>query len=163
MPNFGSLETPTNLSLATPKKTSSKTSLPPNSSSASKPAGLGAKKTKLKPSTKDCGKNGSPRVLKTQSSISSKLISPSIGSSINSRLAKRESLVVSKATISSSIKSSASACTLVKKGTTINVEKRRLMIEINSRWAMARTGENKISYFTIPPWGTYLSGDITYY
>ncbi|KAI8458339.1 hypothetical protein BY996DRAFT_6410986 [Phakopsora pachyrhizi] len=138
MPNLGSLETPKNLSLATAKKTSSKTSLPPNSSSAvqkpgsttstantitratrlekrllaplslnsnasrpplfstsikkprfmatattisrtgkipssrrsdtmllSKPAGLGAKKTKLKPSTKDCGKKGSPRVLET--------------------------------------------------------------------------------------------------
>ncbi|KAI8448349.1 hypothetical protein BY996DRAFT_8422179 [Phakopsora pachyrhizi] len=138
MPNLGSLETPTNLSLATAKKTSSKTSLPPNSSSAvqkpgsttstantitrttrlekrllapltlnsnasrpplfdtsikkprfmatataisttgkipssrrsdamllSKPAGLGAKKTKLKTSTKDCGKNSLPRVLKT--------------------------------------------------------------------------------------------------
>ncbi|KAI8447254.1 hypothetical protein BY996DRAFT_8439804 [Phakopsora pachyrhizi] len=138
MPNLGSLETSTNLSLATANKMSSKTSLPPNSSSAvqkpdsttstantitrttrlekrllaplslnsnasrpplfdtsikkprfmatattilmtgkippsrrsdamllSKPAGLGAKKTKLKPSTKDCGKNGSPRVLKT--------------------------------------------------------------------------------------------------
>ncbi|KAI8452780.1 hypothetical protein BY996DRAFT_6415192 [Phakopsora pachyrhizi] len=102
MPNLGSLETATNLSLATAKKTSSKTSLPANSSSAvqkpgtttisttdkipssrrsdamllSKPAGLGAKKTKLKPSTKDCGKNGLPRVLKTQSSISSKLINP---------------------------------------------------------------------------------------
>ncbi|KAI8449712.1 hypothetical protein BY996DRAFT_8559678 [Phakopsora pachyrhizi] len=236
MPNLGSQETPAKLSLATAKKTSSKTSLPPNSSSAvqkpgsttstantitrttrlekrilaplslnsnasrppffdtsikkpkfmatattisrtgkipssrgsdamllSKPTGLGAKKTKLKPSTKDCGKNSSPRVLKTRSSISSELINPSIGSSINSRLAKRESLVVSKATIPSSIKSSASPSTLVKKGTTINVEKSRLMIEIKSRRAMARTGENKISYFTIPPWGTYLSGDITHY
>ncbi|KAI8451035.1 hypothetical protein BY996DRAFT_6478645 [Phakopsora pachyrhizi] len=34
MPNLGSLETPTDLSLATAKKTSSKTSFPPNSSSA---------------------------------------------------------------------------------------------------------------------------------
>ncbi|KAI8446750.1 hypothetical protein BY996DRAFT_6422039 [Phakopsora pachyrhizi] len=90
----------------------------------SKPAVLCAKKTKLKPSTKDCGKNDLPRVLKTQSSISSKLINPSIRSGINSRLAKRESLVVSKATRPSSIKSSSSASTLVKKGTTINVEKR---------------------------------------
>ncbi|KAI8446790.1 hypothetical protein BY996DRAFT_8692213 [Phakopsora pachyrhizi] len=236
MPNLGSLETPTNLSLVTAKKTISKTSLPPNSSSVvqkpgitastantitrttrlekrlsaplslnsnasrpplfdtsikkprfmatattisttgkipssrrsdaillSKPAGLGAKETKLKPSTKDRGMNSLPRVLKTQSSISSELLNPLIGSGINSRLAKRESLVVSKATIPSSIKSSASISTLVKKGTTINVEKRRLMIEINSRCAMARTGENKISYFTIPPWGTYLSEDITYY
>ncbi|KAI8452506.1 hypothetical protein BY996DRAFT_8514355 [Phakopsora pachyrhizi] len=138
MPNLGSLETPKSLSLATAKKTSSKTSLPPSSSSAvqkpgstpstantitrttrlekrllaplslnsnasrpplfntsikkprfiatattilttgkipssrrsdamllSKPAGLGAKKTNLKPSTKYCGKNGFPRVLKT--------------------------------------------------------------------------------------------------
>ncbi|KAI8454939.1 hypothetical protein BY996DRAFT_6413509 [Phakopsora pachyrhizi] len=215
MPNLSSLETPTNLSLATTKKTSSKTSLPPKSSSAvqkpgsttstantitrttrlekrlsaplslnsnasrpplfntlkkkprfmatattisttgkisssrrsdamllSKPAGLSAKKTKLKPSTKDCSKNGLQRVLKTQSSISSELINPLIGRGINSRLAKRESLVVLKATIPSSIKSSASASTLVKKGTTINVEKRRLMIEINSRCAMARTGES---------------------
>ncbi|KAI8450809.1 hypothetical protein BY996DRAFT_6417032 [Phakopsora pachyrhizi] len=108
----------------------------------SKPAGLGAKKTKLKPSTKDCSKNSLPRVLKTQSSISNKLINPSIGSGINSRLAKRESLVVSKATIPSSMKSSYSASTLVKNGTTINVEKRRSMIEINSRCAMARTGES---------------------
>ncbi|KAI8459102.1 hypothetical protein BY996DRAFT_8549367 [Phakopsora pachyrhizi] len=215
MPNLGSLETTTNLSLATAKKTSSKTSLPPNSysvvqnpgsttstantitrttrlekrllvplslnSNASRPplfntsikkprlmvtattisrtgkipssrrsyamllsklAGLGAKKTKLRPSTEDCSKNGLPRVLKTQSSISSKLINPLIGSGINSRLAKRESLVVLKATIPTSIKSSASASTLVKKGTTINVEKRRSMIEINSRCAMARTGES---------------------
>ncbi|KAI8452369.1 hypothetical protein BY996DRAFT_8516734 [Phakopsora pachyrhizi] len=177
MPNLGSLETPANLSLATAKKKSSKTSLPPNSSSGvqkpgsttstantitrttrsekrlSAPLSLNSnasrpplfntsiKKprfmstdplyqrlvrfhltggTKLKPSTKDCSKNGLPRVLKTQSSISSKL-------------AKRESLVVSKATIPSSIKSSASASTIVKKGATINVEKRRSMIEIKSR------------------------------
>ncbi|KAI8454216.1 hypothetical protein BY996DRAFT_6414047 [Phakopsora pachyrhizi] len=202
MPNLGSLETPTNLPLATAKKTIQKpgstastantiirttrlkkrytapltlnsnafrpplfdtlikepkfmatvttistTGKIPSSRRSdamllSKPAGLGAKKTKLKPSTKDCGKNGLPRVLKTQSSISSKLINPSIGSSINSRLAKKESLVVSKATIPSSIKSSASSSTLVKKGTTINVQKRRSMIEINSRCAMARTGES---------------------
>ncbi|KAI8458309.1 hypothetical protein BY996DRAFT_8410435 [Phakopsora pachyrhizi] len=202
MLNLGLLEIPTNLSLATAKKTSSKTSLPPNSSSAvqkpdsktstantitratrlgkrllaplslnsnasrpplfntsikkprfmatattilttgkipssrrsdamllSKPAGLGAKKTKLKPSTKDCGKNGSPRVLNTQSSISSELINPLIGSGINSRLAKGEPLVVSKATIPSSIKSSSSASTLVKKGTTINrVQIRRKIV-----------------------------------
>ncbi|KAI8450311.1 hypothetical protein BY996DRAFT_6437578 [Phakopsora pachyrhizi] len=133
MPNLCSLETPTNLSLATAKKTkkrllaplslNSNASRPPlfdtlikkprfmatattisttdkipssrrsDAMLLSKPAGLGAKKTKLKPSTKDCGKNGSPRVLKTQSSISSKLINPSIGSGINSRLAKRESLL----------------------------------------------------------------------